>query len=401
MFPLPFLLAAACAPGNVDLQEPSVSDETLAGEIPDSDWIFDDSLIHEIEIRLSPEAWADLEALPYEYTQASVLIDGVSAGEVGVRLRGKVGSFRPISGKPKFKLDFNRIHPGRRFYGLEALSLNNEVADCSYLKEPLGYEVIRQAGGPASRTAFAHVQVNGADYGLYVLIETQDDRFLARNWDDGSGNLYDGKYLYDWTTGAYTLLDFTPELQDHLQQEEGEDVGHADIHGITDAIAGSWNTGAFMSGTSEVIDWPAMHTHLVAEQWIQQNDGYALNANNYRVYFNPEDGQAELISWDLDNSFMPDFWSYTWTNPRGLLVQGCWQDAACVADWKAAAQELHETLDTADLAARYEAWDELTFRAAIEDPRRECSEDQLRSERLRLRAWIDERPAQFSQAWGL
>ena len=58
-------------------------------------------------------------------------------GLVVLRLRGKLGSFRDVNEKPKWKLDFNQYFPDRRFYGLESLSLNNSVGDCSYLREKL------------------------------------------------------------------------------------------------------------------------------------------------------------------------------------------------------------------------------------------------------------------------
>src|SRR5262249_53712914 len=148
--------------------------DTGPAPISDSDWqssLFSDSVIHEITITIPDDGWTALTNDPYDYTPADATFDGEAISDVGLRLRGKVGSFRPITGKPKFKFDFEEYVSGQELHGLKALALNNEVVDCSYLKEPIGYRIFRDAGLPASRTGFAHLTVNGMDYGLYVIVE--------------------------------------------------------------------------------------------------------------------------------------------------------------------------------------------------------------------------------------
>ncbi|MFO0006349.1 MAG: CotH kinase family protein, partial [bacterium] len=105
----------------------------------------------------------------------------------------------------------------------------------------------------APRAADARVWVNGDDYGLYLLLETPDDRFLKRAWDEPDGNLYDGKYVW-YPDGSYTLLDFA-EGHDHLYQlEEGEDVGHADIASVSAALAAGWGSPTFLATTGAVVE---------------------------------------------------------------------------------------------------------------------------------------------------
>ncbi|MFT5683252.1 MAG: spore coat protein CotH [Myxococcota bacterium] len=257
--------------GPADTEPPPVTEEVIGDHTLEDDWIFAYDVIHEVEITLPEASVTALGLEPYTYTEGSVTFDGEAIPLIGVRLRGKIGSFRELSGKPKFKLDFNQYVEDQRFYGLETLSLNNSVVDCSYLKEHIGYALFEAAGVPASRTGIARVSVNGSPYGLYTIIEVPDDRFLRRHYTDPSGNLYDGKYVWDGYN--YTLLDFAEGNDTLFQLEEGTDVGHVDITEISSTILEVALTPDYYTGTSEVVDWPLLHRMWAVEQFIGQNDG--------------------------------------------------------------------------------------------------------------------------------
>jgi len=382
--------------------EPVMVVETVGDQDPDIDsWFFDAYTVHEVSISLSSDSVANLDADPYTYTQGDATVDGTPMPSIGVRLRGKIGSFRYLSGKPKFKLDFNQYVSGQRFYGLETLSLNNSVVDCSYLKEPVAYRVMREAGVPASRTSWAHVTVNGADYGLYVVVETPDDRFLDRVFADPSGNLYDGKYIW-YTDGSYNLLDFGTGDDDLFSLEEGTDVGNDDIRGISDAVLASYGSQLFDEVTGTAVDWGELHRELAAEQWVGHNDGYALNTNNYRVYFDPDEGGlAQIVPWDFDYGFLhAGDWGMSWESPRGTLAAGCWADVGCRAAQRAAVLALTDHIEGLDLLGYYDDLDTLTYDLAQADPRRECSMSYVDSYRTALRSWIETRDTTLRVEWG-
>ena len=382
--------------------EPYAADESL-GDQPavESDWIFDSTLIHSVEIVIDDTSWYNLLNFPYEYTGADISVDGIPAPDVGVRLRGKIGSFRPITGKPKFKIDFNQYQSDRRFFGLKSLSLNNAVVDCSYEKEIVGYEVLRQVGLPAARIAYADVTVNAVDYGLYLLLESEDKPFLARNYVDDSGNLYDGKYDYDYTTGGYTLIDFLDSVDDLFQLEEGTDVALADIFAITATAAVNYGGPDYQGGLDPYLDWSVFHRTIATEQWLGHNDGYALNTNNYRVYFDPADGKADIIAWDLDYAFLEDsWWGMNWWYPLGTLARGCWYDPNCLSAQRDAAAEVTASIDTSLLAEKLSAWDTLSAERAYADPRRECSVENVAAYRQFVREWLAYRPGYMQSFWG-
>jgi hypothetical protein len=375
-----------------------VGDAPAAPPDRDEPEFFDDRFIHEVAITLSDDAKRDLRGDPYAFTEGSVTVDGDAFARVGVRIRGKIGSYRTLLQKPKFKIDFNRYVSDQRLGVHEVLALNNEVVDCSYLREPAGYAVFRAAGLPAPRTVFTRLTINGAPYGLYVAIEYPDDTFLDDRWEDGSGNLYDGKYVY-FGNGAYQLVDFTPDLADGFQLEEGDDVGRADIYAIRDALSAP---GTFEERFGGLIDLEQFHRHLAVEQWVGHNDGYALNQNNYRVYFDPSDGRADFLPYDLDYGFLYDYqWGMSWASPRGALAAQCWADAACVAAQATAVREVVAAVDTDALLAQYDTWAALIAEDAAADPRRECPTTSVTPDQAYVRAWLAQGSANLAAWWGV
>ncbi len=376
-------------------EAPGLSDEGL------DDWVFDDTVVHQVDIRIPPDSLAALEASPYTFALADLQYDGVEMPNIGVRLRGKIGSFRVVTAKPKFKISFNEFTPDQRFYGLEELSLNNAVVDCSYLKEMLGYQVFAAVGVPSLRTAYAAVTVNSVAYGLYVVLETPDDRFLKRHYTLPDGNLYDGKYV--WYGGYnYTLLDFGLGVDELYQLEEGTDVAHADIAGVSNAVLTAAGTDQWAPVSDAVIDWTEVHRELAAEQWVGHNDGYALNTNNYRVYFDPEDGRAEILPWDLDYGFLNDYdWGMNWATPRGSVAAACWRDAACLEAQKAAMAELIPAVEALDLPGKLEAYIVLANDLAVADPRRECAAADIPGWQEYMRSWVATRNDTMRSWWGL
>lgn len=364
--------------------------------------IFNDDEVHTIDIYLDGPDYNALLTDPYTYVAADFTFDGMRMEDVGLRLKGKIGSFRTLRQKAAFKVDLNAFVPGRDLYGVNKFNLNNMAVDCSHMKEHLGYHTLASLGLPSLRAGWAWVRVNGEDYGLYNLLEHPDEDFLAQNYEDSTGNLYDGKYI--WYGGwSYTLLDFNSSVHDLYPLEEGTDVGHADVHGVSAAIAVYGGTANYYSKMGGVVEWEQVLRYLAWEQWVGHNDGYSLNTNNNFLYFKADDGKMNFLPWDLDYSFLEDYqWGMNWASPRGLLAWYCMTDTTtCREAWKAQAQVLLDTVDTADQLAYLDQIQTLTSDYIDRDPRRECRITDVESGRAAIRAWVSNRPTYLRSFWGL
>lgn len=381
--------------------DPAPPDDPEADAAWQAEWFTPDQ-VHEVAITLSDAAVRALSTDPYSYTAADAVFDGERVQRVGLRLRGKIGSFRTLSGKPKFKFDFGEYVDGQDVHGLKGMALNNEVVDCSYLKESIGYEAFRSAGIAAPRTGYAHVLVNGEDYGLYVTVEVPDGRFLADRFpDDADGALYDGKYVYH-TDGSYTLLDFAIGVDDQFQLEEGEDDGNAHIVDMSGAVTSAVASGGFGAAMADRVDWDQVHRALAVEQWIGHIDGYAMNRNNYRVYFRPSDGRMILVPWDFDYAFLEDAaWGMSWHTPTGVIAGYCWQDPACLAEQAEGMRAVLASIDTDALLASFDAQQALIEGNAAADPRKECPRATIPREQQAVRDWIARRSDDMRAYWGL
>src|SRR4051812_565015 len=100
-------------------------------------WLFDPGKVVQIDLTLPPDSVNALAADSDTYVTGDFKLtaDGTSyeRANVGIRLKGGVGSFRPLTGegqgKSAFKVKFNEFVSGQRFAGLKKLTLNNMVQD--------------------------------------------------------------------------------------------------------------------------------------------------------------------------------------------------------------------------------------------------------------------------------
>jgi spore coat protein CotH len=388
---LPLLLLASCEP-TVYGTGPEVYSEPITHE--GSGWVFDHGRINRIELSLSADAEEILRSdrpfsSPKKEVRAEAIIDDELVGDVGVRLRGRLGSFQSYDNKPKWQIDFNEFS-GERFHELEAISLNNAAEDCAMVKEALAYAAYEAVSGISSRTGFAQLFVNGADYGLYMVLETQDDRWLDRLEDQGligdeDGNLYDGSY----TSASWwpVWVDFGGRRDTLFDLEEGVDIGWADVANISEAIQAGEELGHMSTTLERAVDWDQVLAHLVADRWLGNGDSYSSGPNNYRVYFEP--GAPMIMApWDQGNSFDVPSEGSRWLNPSNALGGSCRADADCAARWDATRFELAELLAAMDWQGHLDDLVTLTREGADGDPRGDCSVAERDQARENLSAWL-------------
>ena len=353
--------------------------------------------VHTVDIDLSNEAIASLWASPYEYVEGAIAIDGQGLGSVGVRIKGKLGSFRELDDKSAFKVDFNRYVPGQTFLGLEKLNLNNMVQDYAYAHERTAYDLFNGMGVPAPRVGYGWVRVNGTDYGLYTLVEVYDDVFLQRHFDDPSGNLYDGDY-YLWPDWTYTLIDFVNPQYQYFEMDEGVDVGMADIVAVVDAVAAVNGTDQFTPVVGALVDLENFTRFWATDVWIGQHDGYVHYSNNYRVYFDPHDGLADIMPWDPDWAF---FASTPVTEPMGILAQGCRADPACHTHFLEAVALAGQTAHDDHLEQQLDHLLPMLQPYIDSDPRREVDLATVTTYQADLYTWLQTRAAILENTVGL
>lgn len=336
---------------------PGVGADTGTGEPVEAvgqadDPVFSDTAILHIDIELSDEAVAALTTSPSAYVVGSVSANGHTWGSVGVRLKGSA-SWQPISQKPNWKLKFVD-YSDERFYGLDRLTLNNNVWDASMMAQDLAYWFFAAAGVPAPRTGYAWVTLNGEDKGLYTILESMDRQFVEAHFEHTEGNLYEMTRECDFDTdgSCYEL------------QTAGDDD---DEHALDSA------TSAARSGQAdrlrEAFQWQHLIRFFAVERVINHPDSYSYNLNNYFVYHDPTLDLVSLIPWGADSTFVytypPEvddypceasaYWDVMTSSPYGHLGSLCESDLNCANDLETSLREVAALLETSGLAERAEA----------------------------------------------
>jgi len=289
-----------------------------------SDAVFDEDRVLEVSIQIDEDDWDALRlqerhyldvlgetcnvsppVSPFTYFPATVAVDGEVTHGVGVRKKGFFGSISDE--KPSLKLKFDEYASGQTFAGLTHLTLNNNLADPSQIKQCLGYRLFRQAGVAAPRCNLAVVEVNGRPLGTYSNVEPIKRTFIARHFASDGGNLYEG-----------TLADFRPGWVDMFERETNEDdPDRSDVEALVAAL--EVDDDALLETVGELVDLDRFYDYWAMEVILMHGDGYARNTNNFYIYNDPTTGRFSFVPWGIDVILQPDqTWSWEQEPPPGV-----------------------------------------------------------------------------------
>lgn len=309
---LVFLILAGC----------SAQDNDSGTEKSYTDLIFDNTCVHTIDVSMPEEDRADQLANPKEKTKykASVVIDGEEISDVAFHTKGNSSLyFVADAGKDKFSygINFGKYVDDQDYHGLDKLSLQNNYADASYMKEHMSFWLFRRMGVNAPLTSFAWLTVNGEDQGLFTVIEGVEDSFLERT-AAGEGTIYkpedSGMGLTDeeleklnsgvsaaHNNGGGADLKYKdddeesyPDIFGNAETDENEETRARVIRALK-ALSEKEDLDKYLD-TEEIIRYFAVHDYLVA---YDSYTGPMLH--NYILYEN--NGRLAMLPWDYDIAY--------------------------------------------------------------------------------------------------
>jgi hypothetical protein len=334
---LTFVLActlAATPQGGDDADAPGGDPaDPLGGVTLPSPW---DIPVREAELQLSDEAIAGL-ATRHDADLPEVPGVWLSDGErldVAVRLRGGVGSFRTLEGKPSLGLDFGEFTEGGTFLGVRRVLLSNLVQDGTLAGEHLAWALHDAAGGVTPRHGWVRLRINGAPYGLFGLVESVDEDFVETRFDDDDGPLYAG--------GG----DLTRSQLADLRLEEGEDDGRALLTRLVAELDAA-RPDTLLGVIGRNFDVDALLDTLAFDLVVGNPDAYVTRANNYFLYRSPDTGTWTMVPWAADQAFvaeLPVTWRYA-----GRLHADCRLSPDCAARLDARTLALLDVWDDMDM----------------------------------------------------
>ncbi|MDC7227710.1 MAG: CotH kinase family protein [Spirochaetales bacterium] len=304
------------------------------GEDADADYdlIFDDTVVHRIDITIPNSYYEEMEeemediygefgsngntAISNEtptFVPVTISYEDNSWIYVGMRYKGNSSlSNAWVSGVHKlpFRLNFEAfkdLYPetdGQRFWGFEKLTFSNGYKDDSLIRDKMASDVFQMGGVPAAEAAFYRVYVDCGDgegpvyWGLYTMIEDPSDAMLETQFDDGSGNLYKPD-----DEDESTLEYFDEEYYPKKINEDEDDW--TDIETFIDTINdGSLSGDDWRTAMEAVFDVDGFLDYLAINNTIENWDVYGCKAHNYYLYADPSnDCIFSWFPWDMNEAF--------------------------------------------------------------------------------------------------
>lgn len=308
--------------------EPESEDEAAPKarwETGESDYLFDQSLLHTYELTISEENLAFLDADPAaeEYVEGSLTFEGETLETVGIRYKGSIGSFLACTDGPnpfqpsgrktcdklsmKIKINWN---DKTEFYGLRRVQLHAMNLDSTLMHDRLGYWMFEQAGVAGPRSTHARLMINGEFAGLFAMTEQIDGRLVRDRFDDGTGNVYKEVWPFD----SNREIIAAEELIGGLETNEDEDPTADIMLEFAQAILDSGATTDPVVAREVLDEWTdldAFIAYAVVDRAIAHDDGpfhwYCIQGpcepHNFYWYEDPTERKLHLIPWDLDNAF--------------------------------------------------------------------------------------------------
>ena len=246
----------------------------------------------------------------FDWAQASFEFGGVAFTNVAARVKGN-GSWLGSLVVPKraFKVDLNKFARGQKLGGLDELTFNNLVWNHSYMSDALAYEFFRDAGVPASRTAYVWMSASVAKkwdrkpLGLYLMVETVDESFALERFGSKRTPIFKpvtyNLFAHlgdDWSAYA-GIYDVKTEATRRQQQRV------IDLARLVTLAADE----EFAAQVGEFLDLDNFARFLASQVLLSSYDSILLDGQNFYMYLDPRSDKIGFIPWDLDSAW-GDFW---------------------------------------------------------------------------------------------
>lgn len=282
-----------------------------AGDEPD---LFDDSVLHTIEITFEASDWQQrlerMDPARPEDLPAALSVDGRTLDRVGVRYKGNT-SRRVMSPKKPFNITVDAFVDGQDLWGFDVINLNNGAADPSMLREAVGYRLLR-GYMPVPRNAFARVTVQGTYLGVYLMVE-QVNREMVNAWfpsNDGIVIKADPASAARLDTSALRWLGESIDQYKRyyeVKAASAETSGYEHLRELTRALAAPVSQGGltddrFPAGIRERLDVESVLWYLAGSNLAQNGDSYYAG-HNYYLYETAAEPRFNLITWDMNMAF--------------------------------------------------------------------------------------------------
>jgi len=245
-----------------------------------------------------------------EYIQVDVEINGQTIKNCGLRTKGSSGYSLLNNSSNKFKfgyrLEFDYFNKSQNYNGIKKLYINNGIYDKTYIKEMIAFDIYEKAGVKTPQRCFGEVYINGANQGIYTIVEVPEEDFLIRNYGANYGILYKPKITAEYTPrNAESFVYIDDNIESYPSLYYCEKFGRSFTQ--NDAINLISYMKAFTNNENleEYIDVQSVIDYFVVSFFIPNEDSYI--SRSFRNFYLYQQGKKiTILPYDLNIYFIEE-----------------------------------------------------------------------------------------------
>lgn len=252
-----------------------------------------------------PDWWTQLTNNYASATEipATMIVDGVTYPNVGVRFRGNTSYTQLPSGSQKksFNIRLDSFVSGQDIQGYDHLNLNNGYHDPTFLREFLSYWVMRLYG-PAPGCNFVKLYLNNQYWGVYINVQ-QPNKDWARQWfRSDTGNRYRGfPTSGTFSNGRCAMTWLGSSVSQYLSAYQANQGDGVDLMNLCNILN---NTAqANLESTLPVIfSVDSFYRYAAVMNVLTNTDSYIGSGKDHYLYHDDVDGQFHVFPYDMNEA---------------------------------------------------------------------------------------------------
>lgn len=268
---------------------------------------FDSSVVHDIQISFDQTDY-DAMIVTYETTgekdwiEATVVVDGTTFENVGVRLKGNSSLFSVTSetaGNPEdlpWLISLDKYEDDQNHLGIRDIVIRSNSTETA-LNEAVALELLGLTGLATEDPVATAFTVNGSETELRLAIEHPDEVWEADNFDADTAALYKAD-----SEGDYSYRGADEDAYDDVFNQK---VGDDDLGPLIEFLDFINNTddATFAAELDQWLDIESFATYLAFQDLVQNFDDIDGRGNNSYLHYDYDTGIFTVVSWDLNLAF--------------------------------------------------------------------------------------------------
>ncbi|MEM8902275.1 MAG: CotH kinase family protein [Actinomycetota bacterium] len=282
----------------IDVAEVSFSDDVA---------LFDSSVVHDIEIELDEEDYAQMIET-YETTgekdwiSVTVTIDGTTIEDAGLRLKGNSSLFgltTETADAPEelpWLVQLDEFVDDQSYQGYTDLVIRSNSTETA-MNEAVAVELLGVAGLATQEAIATTLTVNGGETELRLAMEHPDEIWAEDEFGDDDGLLYKAD-----SEGDYSYRGDDPDAYDDVFDQKAGDDDLEPLIEFLDFVNNA-DDATFAAELGDHLDVDDFATYLAFQELIGNFDDIDGPGNNSYLYLDPDTDRFTVVNWDLNLAF--------------------------------------------------------------------------------------------------